>query len=261
MNIGDIQQQQMIEKALVDAGYPVNKINSLVQQINGQLQCGPECQKLQKSERLRELYQQAMINVENAPNKLINAEKNYYVETQGLDYYNDIMTEKYVIDVQSDSDNRIKEHKGKILDLKSTSANYSNSVKYHERMEEFLIKLTEEGDELKKKIEKLKATTLTNDRKTYYEDQQITSVSSWIKIINYLYWIVFIVLCVKLFVVNKNFEKSTFVLLFLLAITPKFLIPLIILVLKFIYEKLIGLINFFKIKDAYADIKNPSEHM
>lgn len=260
MNIGDIQQQQMIEKALIDAGYPVNKINSLVQQVNSQLQCGPECQKVQKNERLKELYENAMLNLENAPQKLFQAEKKYYVETQGLDYYNDVMTEKYVIDVQSDADTRLKEHKNRISDLKSAAANYSSSVKYDERMHEFLVKLINENKSLRKKIEKLKATTITNDRKTYYEEQQISSLSFWIKIMKYLYWIIFILLCVKIFI-NKNFEKATFIQLFLLALAPNFLIPLLIVFLKFIYEKLIGFINFFKIKDVYTNIKEPSEHM
>lgn len=261
MNISDIQQQQMIEKALVDSGYPVNKINSLIQQINGQLQCGPECQKLKKDERLKELYEKALINIESAPQQLNRAEKNYYVETQGLDYYNDVMTERYVIDSETDADSRIKKHTELVDSIKSTSANYSSSVKYRERMDELLNKLIKENKALNGKIEKYISTTTTNDRKTYYEDQQIDNVLTWIKIMKYLFWIVFIVLCVKLFVINKNFEKMVFIQVFLLALAPNFLIPLFVALLKFIYTKIVDFINLFKIKDAYSDIKDPSEHM
>ena len=141
MNISDIQQQQMIEKALVDSGYPVNKMNSLIQQINGQLQCGTECQKLKKDDRLKELYEKALLNIESAPQQLNRAEKNYYVETQGADYYNDVMTERYVIDADNDADSRIKKHKEILGSMKSTVANYSSAVKYRERMNELLNKI------------------------------------------------------------------------------------------------------------------------
>ena len=41
--------------------------------------CGPECQKAQRDETLRRSYDQSLLNMKEAPNKVKVAEKEYYI--------------------------------------------------------------------------------------------------------------------------------------------------------------------------------------
>ena len=64
-----------------------NTINKLIQPVT----CGPECQKAQRDETLRRSYDQSLLNMKEAPDKVKVAEKEYYISMNGSEFYNNVL--------------------------------------------------------------------------------------------------------------------------------------------------------------------------
>ena len=70
---GDLQQQDLINKALISAGLPNNKINDLVAMARDKLTCNPACQQQRKGDAYKQKWDLAKKNYKNAPEEIKQA--------------------------------------------------------------------------------------------------------------------------------------------------------------------------------------------
>jgi len=248
-NFDDLKQERLIQKELQNAGIPQNKLNSLLKMLDNQIKCGPVCQKNQRDENLKRMYDNAVTNYAEAPFKVKNAEKKYYETTKGSAFYDDMLKDRYSNEIKNKSIQLIKEHKDKVDEIKLSISNYETQVIYSSKIEKLLKKVIIENDYLRENVDKYKASVQTNDRKTFYEDQQIQNLDKWKNIIFKIFWILFILLVINVFVIKqKYFDYTIWIKLVLLLIFPFYLFPLI-------YHFLIKIKNKMYLKDVYTDLK------
>ena len=254
-NITDLQQQRLIEKELVDAGLPQNKLNSLLTMLDEQIKCGPECQKLERENNLKRLYNNAVTNYIEGPSKIKTAEQKYYETTKGSAYYNDILKSRYTNEVKDKAIESINEHKNNINEIQSLLKDYDSEIIYSDKMKKLLNKLITENNILKENIDQNKSSIQTNDRKTFYEDQQIDNLYNWKRIIIALFWFLFTALCVNaLFLKKKYSDYKVWIRLFFVALMPFYIIPFIQKIILKIYHLIVETKDILKIKNVYVDL-------
>ena len=74
-----------------------DQINQLIKQANASIGCGPICQQQKNIANLQQIYLDAQENILTAPDKLKNAEKNYYVASKGQEFYHNFMKKELAV--------------------------------------------------------------------------------------------------------------------------------------------------------------------
>ena len=156
--------------------FDMSNFNALVNQASDSIMCNSDCQQQRESDKLKQIYLKAQTKIISAPSELQVAQKDYVTFTQGEPAYNEMQeTElknraKLIAD---ETTTKINEEATKIRTQIETYnglfLNYTNVVDLYEKYKrenvELLIELKDETNDV-----------LTNERKTYYEDQQIDSL-------------------------------------------------------------------------------------
>ena len=171
-----------------------DKINELLEKSAEAMMCGPTCQKLKITEELKQKYLDAQTNIQTAPTKLEQTKKNYYIYSEGRPYYDNMLEEELTQKSEKISillsENFNDEIAGAL-----TMNNYLNTALINSSYtKELLDDYTEKNKEVKLLLRDRHGDILTNDRKTYYEDDALQSLKHWYRLWWYLYYILVIVL-------------------------------------------------------------------
>ena len=131
---------------------------------------------------------------------------------------------------------------------------------YIKRITDLMDRLVLENTNLNSKIDRLSSNVTTNDRKTYYEEEQITNIGTWKTYILYIYWLLFIVYCVvALIFKNKILCYKTWIKILILALVPMIIFPLLKKLILFNYYLTNKITDMFNLKDikknVYKNIK------
>lgn len=208
------------------------QLEKLQQQITDQLSqtlgtsitaltCGPTCQRENKINELRQKYLDAQTNKLTAPQQVVNAEKDYYTFAEGTAAYDTIRTKELqdqanklgglmqenFIDEIYNIEMLIKMYNIMLIDA-------DNTLELYNDYEESIIELNDE-------ITGTKTTVVTNDRKTYYESQEIINVKFWQRIMLFIYYLLVIVFFLGIFLANSSYGFfKKFGIFLLLALYP-----------------------------------------
>lgn len=163
----------------MDNQFDINKFNSFLDAASKQIMCDSECQKLKEAEDLKNKYLNAKSNLLLAEPQYENAKKTYYTFVSGENGYNDmlekeldekanIIISKYKDSFKNDLDNA----KLQIDTYNGVTYNVNNIIELHD-------KYKTDNKRLFKSLKKNTNDVLTNERQTYYEDQEINTLSSF----------------------------------------------------------------------------------
>jgi hypothetical protein len=170
-----------------------NMINALIEQSKDSLLCGPDCQQQKTSNELEQKYLAAQTDLKTAPIDFQNAKKNYYVFTEGQSAYNN-MLEGELKDKANKIGELIKEKFNEEIEQAKTlniylNTDIINSKNTLELYKSYLIK----NEKSEKKIKYSHGDILTNDRKSFYENQESESLKGWYTIFFVSYYILALV--------------------------------------------------------------------
>ena len=200
--------------------FDLNKFNSFLDMAAKTIACGPECQKNKSIEDLKDKYLTAQSNLTLAEPQYQQAKQNYYTYVSGENGYKEMMESEYntaadliASEFKENYDIEISKINTQIDTLNSILINYSNVV-------DFYNKYKKENKTLSKQLKDETNDILTNERKTYYEDQQISSLNGYYYyILLVIYVIVVICFTVFLFIYPSQFSfirKIMFLFLFII---------------------------------------------
>jgi hypothetical protein len=176
--------------------FDMAQFNKLVNQTSDNVMCDANCQKERKSNNLKQKYLNAQTNLYTAPSQLRTAEKNYYTFTEGSSSYNAILETELQATVEEITDSKKTEIDNKAVQIQTKIDSYNglflNFENVYELYDKYKTRNLELLDELKDETEDV----LTNERKTYYEDQGIDSL----KFYYYYFLLTIYIVCVIMFV-------------------------------------------------------------
>lgn len=235
---GDLQQQELINKALVSAGLPQNKINDLITMARDKLMCNPECQKKRKGDAYKQKWDLAKKNYKKAPEEIKEAEKNYYLYDKGYGAYKEMLYDRYAKTAAEFKTSSNKKHAELQEELDELLNNYDAGTIYLKRMNELLkIKLAEK-EELEKKIDNYIGYTETNGRKVIYEDRARDTLTFYRQGLLYLFFfIVLFYIVFGNFIPDKMYKKwHVWLVLLMFIVVPYFFIDRIVKMLFALYH-------------------------
>jgi hypothetical protein len=176
--------------------FDVDKFNNLVTQTSDTIMCDANCQKTRKASNLEQDYLDAQTNLYTAPSKLETAEKNYYTFKVGSSAYSEIKEFELLATVEKITDDKTTKFDNKAAQIQTQIDSYNglflNLKNVYELYDKYKTRNLELLDELKDETNDV----LTNERKTYYEDQGIDSL----KFYYYYFLLTIYILCVITFV-------------------------------------------------------------
>ena len=235
---GDLQQQNLINNALISAGLPQNKINDLVAMARDKLTCDPACQKKRKGDAYKQKWDLAKKNYQKAPEEIKEAEKNYYLYDKGYGAYKEMLYDRYAKTAAEFKTSSNKKHADLQAELQELLNNYDAGTIYLKRMNELLkIKLAEK-EELDDKIDNYIGFTETSGRKVIYENRERDTLTLYRQIMLYLFFFIVILYIVfGNFIPDKMYKKwQVWLIILMFIVMPYFLIDRIVKLLFTLYH-------------------------
>lgn len=205
------QQLTQAQNNLKNSGQTA-QFNSFINKATDAIMCNSDCQKSRQSEQLKQTYLDSQANVVFAPGKLHVAEKNYLTFTEGTPAYNELIDERLQKEAQQIADTFTEYFNDGSKNISTQISSYNSLILNYKNVFELYLKYKEENIELFKQLKEETNDVLTNDRKTYYQDQQIDSLKF------YYYYILLIiyVICVICYLIFSFVypSQSTFIMRF-----------------------------------------------
>lgn len=186
--------------------FDLNKFNSFLNDATQAISCNSECQRNRAAEKLESKYLRARSNLHLAQPKYELARQKYYTYVDGQSGYNEIIEKELQTKANLFND-KFKENydleKGKIQSQLETYdgilINFRNIVDLYKQYKKENIKLFKE---LKHETNDV----LTNERKTYYEDQE----NGYLNLYYYYFLLVIYCLIVICFLIFSIIYPSAF---------------------------------------------------
>ena len=178
-----------IDKGLSSAGLPKNKLNKLMKITEERLRCDSECQRKKDVAALKKKWLNSKDQYEKLPNEISVAEKKYYTLDKGEKFYRDKILKKKYDDHIHKYENTEQE---KFRDVKivndSLLKNYASETIAESRIDQLYEDVSQKNKTLKKDIDIYYKKTFTDERKVYYEDEEINNLKYYRTIIKIIYF-------------------------------------------------------------------------
>lgn len=207
----------------------LDSLNSFLEKASKAISCDPECQKKKKAELLEQSFNDAKTNLHNAPSKLHTAAKKYYTFTQGEAGYKDYIESELKKKVDEIASKKQEEFDANVATAISETSVYEGLMLNYMNVVDLYAKYKDENERMSRDIKTTRADILTNDRKTFYEEQGISNLTFYYSIIQGVY-----ILCVIIFVALSFLAPSQF------SIKVKLAILALLIIYPFISTKVLS---------------------
>ena len=204
--------------------FDLNKLNSFIESANNIISCDSECQRNKTIQELKNKLETAESNLTLAAPEFEIAKRNYYTYISGQSGYMELiekeLEEKADVFVKLFKDS----YETEISKIKTQLDTYNGLLINFRNIVDLYKQYKKENKDLFEELKEETNDILTNDRKTYYENQQIDGLNStYYYILCVIYYLI-----VGCFFVFSLIYPSTFnwkVRLFILVIF--FILPFI----------------------------------
>jgi hypothetical protein len=214
----------------------LDKFNSMIDQATAAISCDSECQNQQKDEQLEQAYLDAQTNLATAPNNVYVSRQNYVVFDQGQPAYDELIDSELLQQAQqltSYYQNNFTDESQNIIFNTNT---YSGLLINLKNIFDLFLKYKEENINLFKQLKQETNDVLTNDRKTYYQDQGIDNLKFYY---HYFFLLIYIITVLVYIIYNVMYPSQFSILLRIIFLALMVLLPFIS---TWILGKIIGII-------------------
>jgi hypothetical protein len=223
--------------------FNLNKFNALMSQASDAILCNSECRQKREAEKLKQNYENAQTNLASASSQVQVAQKNYVTFTQGDVGYNNLLEEQLQEKAQVIVDKFNENFNEEVIKINSQITTYDGLLINFKNVFDLFRKYKRENIELYKDLKEESNDVLTNERKSYYQDQNIDSLKFY-----YYYFLlsiyVIVVICFAVFSLiypSQTGWKSKLALLVVFIALPFFstiILGRIIYLLYTVYDML-----------------------
>lgn len=210
--------------------FDLNKFNSFLDQATQAISCGSDCQKQRTEQELKDKYLYAQSNLTLAEPEFQLAKRNYYTYVSGENGYNE-MIEKELKEISDITVEKYKEtYHDEIEKIKSQLDTYNGLLLNFTNVVDLDRKYKMENKQLYNQLKEDTNDILTNERKTYYEDQGNESLNNYYY---YILWIIYIVVLICLIIFSLLYPSQS-------SLKSKLLLIAFFIVLPFISTWMLG---------------------
>lgn len=229
---------------------PLMQTNDLVQQVTSALVCGPECQAEQTNAGLLTQYHSAQIDMLDGPDKLGYTANSYYSYAKGpsagrafnegkLKNLAENIANKYSSEYTSLSDST------HVLN-QAYQSDVINTAHAQDLYESYLLK----NQKLRVELDNTLSDVATNDRKSFYEDQQLDTLIWYYKWHLLIYGIILLSFFLSFFFVSSSVGFFTRIGIFIGMILYLFYAKYVVI---WLLQKINYIVSFFP-KNVYLTL-------
>lgn len=186
--------------------FDLNGFNSFLDKATKAISCDSECQKQQVQQQLKDKYLNAQSNLSLAEPEFQVAKKNYYTYVSGQNGYNEMIEEEFNQTADLIIQKFKENYQDEIGKIKSQLETYNGLLINFRNVEDLHRKYKIENRQLHKQLKENANDILTNERKTYYEDQQNESLNSYYY---YILWVIYIIVIICLIVFTLIYPSQS----------------------------------------------------
>ena len=157
----------------------MNKFNTLISQASDAILCNSECKKQREADKLKQNYLNSQTNLASASNQVQVDQKKYVTFTRGASGYNDLLDSQLQEKSQQITDKFKEYFKTDSEKIKTQIETYQGLLINFKNVAELYLKYKKENLQLIKDLKDETNDVLTNERKTYYEDQKIDGLKGF----------------------------------------------------------------------------------
>jgi hypothetical protein len=221
--------------------YNLDKFNSMIDQATQAISCGPDCQNQQTSEQLKQTYLNAQTNLATAPNNVYVSRKNYIVYDEGQPAYDELINTELSQQAQSLSSYYQTSFNSECQNINFNIDTYSGLLINLKNVSDLYFKYKMDNTEMLKQLKDETNDILTNDRKTYYQDQGINNLNLYY---HYFFLLIYIIVVLCYLVYNFMYTSQLsilvrgiiFVLMILLPFFSTWILEKIVSVIYYVYN-------------------------
>jgi hypothetical protein len=220
------------------SGFDLNNFNDFLQQAKQTIVCDSACQQQQQGQQLEQDYLNAQTNLKTANYQLDTTQQNYITFTQGAAGYSEFEDNKFNTKAQEIVSKFTNNFNNEVKQIKNKITTYSGLLNNYNNVYDLYLKYIDEKNHLQKDYTTNTADVVTNDRKTYYENQEVDFLDYIYKyFLRIIYGIVVFVYFISVFIYPSPFTwKTKFGILIFLIILPFISTWLLSYIIKIIYQ-------------------------
>jgi len=216
----------------------LNKFNSFIDAAAQTIACGPQCQEQKKADELKNKYIRSKSNLVLAEPEYQISKKNYYTYISGQSGYDDMMEAEYTEKSEIIGEKFKESYDEEIAKIKTQLETYNGLLVNFRNVADLYKQYKKENIQLFKQLKTDTNDILTNERKTYYEDQQIESLNGYYL---YILWVIYIIVVICFAIFPLIFPSQTSLIIRLLLLGVFILLPF---VSTWILGKIIQIVYF-----------------
>ena len=217
--------------------YNLDKFNSMIDQATQAISCGPDCQNQQTSEQLKQDYLNAQTNLATAPNNVYVSRKNFVVYNEGQPAYDELINTELSEQAQSLSSYYQTNFNSESQNINFNIDTYSGLLINLINIFDLYLKYKKDNTEMLKQLKDETNDILTNDRKTYYQDEGINNLNLYY---HYFFLLIYIIVVLCYIVYNFMYTSQ-------LSILVRGIIFVLMILLPFfstwILEKIVAFVH------------------
>lgn len=190
----------------MDNNFDINKLNSFLDQATQAISCDSECQKQKIEEELKDKYLSAKANLTLAEPEFQLAKRNYYTYVSGENGYNEMM-EQELSKITDKVIQKYKEiYREEIDKIKSQLDTYTSLLINFRNVLDLDRKYKSENKILYEQLKTDMSDVLTNERKTYYENQVNDNLNNYYY---YIFWVIYIITVILLIIFSLTYPSQS----------------------------------------------------
>ena len=210
----------------------IQTINEMVASVNNS--CDHDCLMEKQRSELRQRYLDAERNVRTAPEKLTQAEHDYFLNRDGPRKYREFLRKRYGKNADQEIQKLKDEHKMimneinlGVMKMKSQSNEIYNSTNYKNMLTSTQTRIEDETEDKER-------STAVSNRKIFYMEKQIQSFSWWFYLFRNVYWICAIVWIAIGVIYYRQFTTRSLAIFIFIVAYPFFMVWLFVAAHSFV---------------------------
>lgn len=199
----------------------LDNLNQFIDNANKTLSCDTNCQKANKNNNLKNIYLDSITNSASSSAQEQIAYKNYIIATQGQSAYDNEIDKQLNQKANMISDIVIKIFNENLYNTELSLGTYKGLLINFNNLVDYYVLNVNKNARFENNSKIKTSDVLTNERKTFYEDQSIERIKYINKLLFYFYFLLIILLIIFAFIFPLKLSYlKIFVIVILLVIYP-----------------------------------------
>lgn len=173
--------------------FDLNKFNTFLDKASQAIACDAECQKQQREDNLKTKYETAKTRLAMAEPEFQVAKKNYYTYVSGQAGYNEMMEQELGQKADTLVAKMKREYKEETDKVRVQLETLNGLVLNADNVQELATKYKRENAQLARQLKDDASEVVTNERRTFYENQQNESLDNYYY---YFFLLVYVIMVV-----------------------------------------------------------------